>query len=342
MNTSPLSRDGALSTFEQLRMAQDVLRAESQAVGRLAKCLDPRFTAAVSLLVECTGAVIVAGIGKAGLVGQKIAATLASTGTPSHFLHPTEAVHGDLGKVRSTDVVLILSQSGETEEVVELLPPLAAIGVPVIAVTARESSRLGRSATVVLELGRIEEACPLGFAPTTSTTVMLALGDALALVASRVRGFRREDFARLHPGGSLGLRLAFVENCMRPLDECRVAREDRSIREVLVEVSRPGRRVGAIMLTNSDGRLTGLFTDSDLARLFEQRRDSALDEPAWEVMTRSPITVQAGTGMQEAVAVLADRKISELPVIDARGAPIGLLDITDVVGGYSGPSADNS
>jgi arabinose-5-phosphate isomerase len=276
--------------------------------------------------------VIVSGMGKAGLIGQKIMATLASTGTPSHCLHPAEAVHGDLGRIHADDVALILSQSGETEEVLRLLSPLAELGVPIIAMTGRADSTLGRAARVVLELGPLEEACPLGLAPSSSTTAMLAVGDALALVTSRMRNFGREDFARFHPAGSLGQKLSKVEHHMRPLAQCRVARDHQTVREVLVHVGVPGRRTGATMLVDARGKLSGIFTDSDLARLFEQRRDQRLDGPIRDVMTAQPLTVTVGAMMVDAVAVMAGRKISELPVIDASGQPVGLIDITDVVG----------
>jgi arabinose-5-phosphate isomerase len=271
-------------------------------------------------------------MGKAGLVGQKIMATLASTGTRAHCLHPAEAVHGDLGRVHRDDVVLMLSQSGETEEVVRLLPMLAEAKVPIIAITARSDSTLGRAATVVLELGPLEEAGSLGLAPSTSTTAMLALGDALALVASHMQGFRREDFARFHPGGSLGQRLSRVEQLMRSLESCRVADERKTVREVLVKASLPGRRTGALMLVDAEGKLSGIFTDSDLAKLFEQRRDPQLDIPISRVMTAGPLSVRLGTLVTDAVDAMAGRKISELPVVDADGRPAGLIDITDVVG----------
>jgi arabinose-5-phosphate isomerase len=271
-------------------------------------------------------------MGKAGLVGQKIMATLGSTGTRSHFLHPAEAVHGDLGRVHPDDVLLILSQSGQTEEIVRILPSLEELGVPIIAVTARADSALGRAAAVVLELGPLDEACPLGLAPTTSTTAMLALGDALALVTSRMRSFAREDFARSHPAGSLGRKLSKVDHHLRALTQCRVAAEEKTVREVFVGLSVPGRRTGAIMLVDGEGKLSGIFTDSDLARLFEHRREHALDRPIREVMTAGPVAVRTGSKMIDAVAAMAQRKISELPVIDAAGRPVGLIDVTDVVG----------
>ncbi|MBN2293039.1 MAG: KpsF/GutQ family sugar-phosphate isomerase [Pirellulales bacterium] len=321
-----------ISDFEKLRNAREIIKLESRTLAQLADRLDQSFCDAVNLLCQCRGSVIVSGMGKAGLVGQKIMATLASTGTRAHCLHPAEAVHGDLGRVRRDDLVLMLSQSGETEEVVRLLPMLADARIPVVAITANSESTLGRAATVVIELGRLEEAGTLRLAPSTSTTAMLALGDALALVASQMRGFRREDFARFHPGGSLGQRLSRVEQLMRGLDCCRVAEQNNTVREVLVNVSLPGRRTGAIMLVDDDGKLSGIFTDSDLARLFEQRRDPQLDIPISSVMTVDPLSALLGTLVTDAVDTMARRKISELPVVDASGRPVGLIDITDVVG----------
>jgi arabinose-5-phosphate isomerase len=332
MSTEAAAKSTLLSPFEQLRLAREILQQESRTLTQMAKRLDSRFCQAVDYLYHCRGSVIVSGMGKAGLVGQKIMATLASTGTRSHFLHPAEAVHGDLGRVHSDDVVLILSQSGETEEVVRILPSLRDAGATIIAITARVQSTLGRATNVVLELGPLEEACPLGLAPSTSTTAMLALGDALALVTSRMRGFRPEDYARFHPGGSLGRKLSKVEDHMRPLDRCRVASQWETVREVFMGLSVPGRRSGAIMLLDSAGMLSGLFTDSDLARLFEHRRDGELDEPIRQVMTREPIRVVLGSMMVDAVAVMAERRISELPVTDAEGRPVGLIDVTDVMG----------
>lgn len=321
-----------LTPLEQLSYAREIVRMEARALERLAGRIDAHFGKAVELLLDCRGLVIVSGMGKAGLIAQKISATLASTGTRSLFLHPAEAVHGDLGRVAADDCMLLLSQSGETEEVTRLLPTLQALHVPLVAITGRTTSTLGKAATVTLELGPLQEACSLGLAPSTSTTAMLALGDALALVVSRMRDFGRADFARLHPAGSLGRRLSRVDDVMRPLEQCRVASQHDTIRAILATLQRPGRRTGAIMLVDDADQLAGLFTDSDLARLFEARRDDALDRPVSEVMTVRPITVERGAMLLDAVTILAQRKISELPVVDADGRPVGLLDITDVVG----------
>ncbi len=325
-----------LSPLEQLRCAREIVQLESRTLAEVAKRLDGSFCRAVDCVYRCRGSVIVSGMGKAGLVGQKIMATLASTGTRSHFLHPAEAVHGDLGRIHRQDVVLVLSQSGETEEVIRLLPSLTELGVPIIAMTGRGRSRLAQVATVTIDLGPLEEACRLGLAPSTSTTAMLAVGDALALVVSQMRDFRREDFARFHPAGSLGRKLSKVDHHMRPLDQCRVADEEMTVREVLVTAAVPGRRSGAIMITGASGRLSGIFTDSDLARLFERRRDGELDHPIRDVMTASPLSVVRGSMMIDAVTLMAQRKISELPVVDDRGQPVGLIDITDVVGLFPG------
>jgi arabinose-5-phosphate isomerase len=318
--------------FEQLVFAREIMQTESRTIAQVARRLDQGFCRAVDYLFHCQGNTIVTGIGKAGLIGQKIMATLASTGTRSHFLHPAEAVHGDLGRVHGDDVVLVLSQSGETEEIVRLLPPLAEARVPIIAVTGRAKSTLACAAVAVIDLGPLEEACPLGLAPSSSTAAMLAVGDALALVVSRMRGFAREDFARFHPAGNLGLKLSKVQQHMRPLEQCRVAPQEETVRQVLVRVSVPGRRTGATMLVDASGRLAGIFTDSDLARLFEHRHDSALDAPIHSVMTPNPLQVAHGSLMSEAVALMARQKISELPVVDGDGRPVGLIDVTDVVG----------
>jgi len=342
MSTDAASSTGLLSQFEQLRFAREILRAEGQAVLTLADHLHDDFCRAVDLVFRCQGNVIVTGMGKAGLVGQKIAATLGSTGTSSHFVHPGEAIHGDLGRIHPRDMVVALSFSGETEEIVRLLPSLCQMKIPVVAVTRSNSSELGRTAQVTLELGPLKEACSLGLAPSTSTTSMLALCDALALVVSRMRGFDADDFARFHPGGSLGRKLAKVEDVMRPLPECRVANQSGTVREVYVQLSRPGRRTGAIILVDGEGKLAGIFTDSDLARLLEGKHDMSLDDPINEVMTQAPTTVTLGTRLPTAIELLANRKISELPVVDEHGKPLGMIDITDVVGIEAAQPARNS
>ena len=300
-----------------LEHGQEIIRHEADALLRLANRLDQSFCGCVDLISACRGSVIVSGMGKAGLIGQKIAATLASTGTRSHFLHPAEAVHGDLGRIHGDDVVLILSHSGQTEEVVRVLPSLYEFHVPIIAITGQPTRvSWGKSRRKCSIWAASKRPASMGLAPSTSTTAMLALGDALALATSRVRGFTAEGFARFHPGGSLGRHLAQVQDVMRPLDRCRVASQSQTVREVLVQVGRPGRRTGAVMLTGQDGQLTGIFTDSDLAKLFESRRDDEMDRPICRVMSPAPATIPCGAMMNQAIDIFARKKISELPVVD--------------------------
>ena len=322
---------------ESLAFARDVLLSESRAILDQVERLDRRFCDAVSLLTSCSGSVVVTGMGKAGLIGRKISATLSSTGTPSHFLHPAEAFHGDLGTVRSDDVVLALSYSGETEELSQILAPLRSRSIPIVSIVSTAASSLGRASTLVLEIGSIEEADALRLAPSSSAAAMLAVGDALALAASRRRKFRAEDFAKFHPGGSLGRRLSRVDDLMRPLSQCRIASDALSIREIFVSCRKPGRRVGAILLTDDEGRLTGVFTDADLAKLFETRDADFFDRPIRDAMTRFPSVVRSGALMSEALATLSSRKISELPVLDERGVPLGVLDVTDLVDFFPTP-----
>jgi arabinose-5-phosphate isomerase len=331
MSMPQRARSQPLTAFEKLRYAREIISLESRALANVARRLDGEFCRAVDLLFRCRGSAITSGIGKAGLIAQKVAATLGSTGTRSHYLHPAEAVHGDLGRIHRDDLLVVFSQSGETEEIVRILPSLAAFGVGIVAICSRRTSTLGRAASVTIELGPLQEACSLGLAPSTSTTAMLAVGDALALVASRMREFGREDFARFHPGGNLGRQLSKVDEVMRPLAECRVARQSQSVRQVFVQHSRAGRRTGAIMLVDRAGKLVGLFTDSDLARLFERKRDAALDRPIREVMTAGPLRVPHGSMALDAIAIMAEHKISELPVVDERRRPVGMIDVTDVV-----------
>lgn len=320
------------SHLTQLREAREIIAHESEALLGLSRRLDTQFCEAVEVLANCTGSTLVTGVGKAGLIGRKIAATLSSTGTRAHFVHPTEALHGDLGCVGPGDVWLMLSNSGETDEICRLLELVADRTVPVIAITGSEASTLGAAADVTIQLGRLMEAGLHGLAPTTSTTAMLAVGDALALVTSQARNFTPQQFAKFHPGGALGRRLASVKDIMRSGDQVRIASESATIREVFVTLSRPGRRTGAVMLVDADGRLSGLFTDSDLARLLECRRDEQFDRPISQVMTARPLTIGPDAILEEARQILGARHVSELPVIDEAGCPIGLVDITDLIG----------
>ncbi len=319
------------SHFEQLREARQIIGHESEALSTLSRRLDSAFCAAVNVICEASGDVVVTGVGKAGLIGGKIAATMLSTGTRARFLHPVDAVHGDLGCLGEGDVLLALSNSGETEELCQLLPYAKRFSAPIIAVTGTETSTLGQAADIVVQLGRLQEAGRNGLAPTTSTTAMLALGDALALIVSQTRGFTAQQFAVYHPGGSLGRKLTLVREIMRREDELRIASQDASVRDVFAGLSQPERRTGAVMLVDAQSKLAGLFTDSDLARLLEQRRDEQLDRPISESMTAHPVTIGPEETLSDAVDLLSDRRVSELPVVDAEGRPVGLIDITDVL-----------
>jgi arabinose-5-phosphate isomerase len=322
----------ALETeVEGLAFAREVLRIEAQALERVRDQLGLSIARAADLIYRCPGSVIVTGMGKAGLVGQKMAATLASTGTRAFHLHPAEAVHGDLGRIRADDVVIALSNNGETEEVLRLIPALRRLGACLVAITQRASSTLGHAADLCIVLGPIEEACPLGLAPSASTTALMAVGDALALLVSRMRDFRAEDFALYHPAGSLGRKLLRVEDVMRTGSKLRRARADETVRAVFVRLAGPRRRSGAVLIEDDDERLLGIFTDSDLARLFEKRREADLDRPIGDVMTPDPIQIQVGATLAEAVEMLKARKISELPVVDRGGHLVGLIDVTDLI-----------
>jgi arabinose-5-phosphate isomerase len=271
---------------------------------------------------------VVTGMGKAGLIAQKVSATFASTGTPSIFLHPAEAYHGDLGRVGKEDVVLALSNSGETEEVVRLLPPLRRIGAKIVALTASRQSTLGKNADLVIELGRIDEACPLGLAPSATTTALLALGDALAFCVFEARGFDREKFAFYHPGGDLGRRLLKVSEVMRTGDRNAVVREDTTVTEAVAAITRA--RAGAVCVIDAAGRLAGIFTDGDLRRALG-RDPRLVSGRIADVMTRSPRTIGPDRLADEAARILREKKIDELPVVNERGEPVGMLDIQDLL-----------
>lgn len=320
------------SRFELIRQGREIVRAAAVALEQVAGRLDEKFCDAVELLANCQGTIHTTGIGKAGIIARKQASTLASLSFRSQYLHPSEALHGDLGNVRNGDVLVALSNSGESEEIITLLRILANEQIPCIGITGRADGTLAQEATFTLCYGRLGEAGVLGLAPTTTTTAMLAICDALSIVASQRRGIGSTDFARNHPGGNLGKLLQSIPNVMRTGNQLRIAQESETIRAILASIRQTGRRTGAIILVNEQGELTGLFTDSDLVRLLENRRDEQLDRPIAEVMVRAPITVQEDEPLAHAVSILSEKRISELPVVDDRGFPVGLIDITDVIG----------
>jgi arabinose-5-phosphate isomerase len=313
----------------------EALTAESDAVTRLAERVRgvdaPAWHAAIGLIERCRGHVVVSGMGKSGLVGAKISATLASLGQPSHFVHPAEAVHGDLGRIRPNDVALLLSFSGETEEVVTLASILKADGVARIGMSSKPESGLARQSDVHLNLGDVIEACPRGLAPTASTTAMLAAGDALALAAARRRNFSADDFHKHHPGGMLGVGLKPVTEIMRFRVGLNLAvvPESATIGEATMSVSGV-RRPGATVLVDTAGRLSGIFTDGDLRRVFVSGQlDPAA--PIRSVMTRHPQHLTVDHLVRDAVRVVRERRLDEIPVVDADGKPVGLIDVQDLI-----------
>jgi arabinose-5-phosphate isomerase len=316
------------------QFALQVIETEAAAVRAMGAALaDDSFERAARLILDCPAAVLTTGIGKAGHIARKVSATFASTGTPSHFLSPTEAVHGDLGAIRKGDVILIFSASGESDEILRLLSLVKKLDHPVIAVTATRSSGLGSAADIVLTMGRIEEACPLGLAPTASTTAMLALGDALALSVMKLRKFTADDFALYHPAGQLGRKLIRVREAMtfKRGDNLPVASERLTVGQVLHEVSRIKRRSGAVILVDEAGRISGIFTDGDLRRLVTDDDGSGLRKPIAEVMKRNPKRIRAEELASEAMGVMRQFRIDELPVVDEDDKPIGLIDVQDLV-----------
>lgn len=313
--------------------ARQVIDVEAAAVARMRDAIDDGFSRAVELILNCKGALLLSGVGKAGHVARKISATFASTGTPSHFLSATDAVHGDVGAVRPGDVVLLLSSSGESDEILRLLSIIKKLDHPSIAMTATRTSSLGRFADVTLATGKIEEACPLRLAPSASTTAMLALGDALALTVMRERNFSADDFAVFHPAGQLGRKLMRVDEAMsfKLGENLPVASDALTVGQVLSEVSRIRRRSGAVILVDTDGRMSGIFSDGDLRRHVERDPRAAMERPVAEVMTRNPKRIEEDALASEAIALMRAHRIDELPVVNGEGKPVGLIDVQDLV-----------
>jgi arabinose-5-phosphate isomerase len=311
------------------QLAERVLRIEADAILGLIPKLDARFERAVEVLRACAGRVIVTGMGKSGLIGRKIAATLASTGTPAYFLHPAEGVHGDLGMVARGDVVLALSNSGETDEVLAILPLLKRLGVPIVLMTGNPGSSLARQCEVVLDVSVPEEACPMNLAPTSSTTAALAVGDALALALLELRGLRPEDYAALHPRGSLGWRALFrVSDLMLTGDAVPVVPEGTALRDVIVEMTR--KRKGMTTVVDAAGRLLGVITDGDLRRL--HLTGKSIDElSAGQIGSREPKTIRAEDLAAQALEVMETWQITSLVIPDADGRPLGVIHMHDIL-----------
>ncbi|KVG70424.1 arabinose-5-phosphate isomerase [Burkholderia ubonensis] len=311
-----------------LALARDVLDIEADAVRALSEQLDGDFVKAVALLLGCGGRVVVSGIGKSGHIARKIAATLASTGTPAFFVHPAEASHGDLGMVTADDVFIGISYSGESEELVAILPLVKRIGAKLIAITGRAESSLGQLADVNLNAAVAKEACPLNLAPTASTTAALALGDALAVAVLDARGFGSEDFARSHPGGALGRRLlTYVRDVMRTGDEIPSVGLDATLSDALFQIT--AKRLGMTAVVDADGKVAGIFTDGDLRRVLERDGDFRR-LPIVDVMTRQPRTIGPDHLAVEAVELMERHRINQMLVVDADGALIGALNMHDL------------
>ncbi|HEX5538424.1 MAG TPA: KpsF/GutQ family sugar-phosphate isomerase [Methylophilaceae bacterium] len=331
MGISTSQKSGARQSCAKspLELAREVLLIEAREVEALAQRLDDSFTRAVALILQCRGRVVVSGMGKSGHIGCKIAATLASTGTPAFFMHPAEASHGDLGMITADDVVIALSNSGESDELLAILPLLKRMGAKLISITGNAKSTLARQADVQLDAGVSQEACPLGLSPTASTTAALALGDALAVAALEQRGFSIEDFARSHPGGNLGRRLlVHVSDIMRAGDAVPSVPQDASLARGLMEMSRKG--LGMTAIVDADGRPVGIFTDGDLRRAFENGVNAAT-ATICELMHANPQRIAPEQLAVDAVDLMEQHKINALLVVNAQGQLVGALNMHDLL-----------
>lgn len=321
-----------MKSMQALKRAADVLRVESDGILSMIERLDESFTRAIELLRDCRGKVVVTGLGKSGLICRKIAATLASTGTPAFFLHAGDGVHGDLGMVMKGDVILALSNSGETDEILKLLPHFKLNGIKLIAMTGNPESSLAKAGDVVLNVG-VKEACPLGLAPTASTTVALAMGDALAVVLLEEKGFREADFALRHPGGILGRKLLLrVEDLMHRGGQLPLVRHDTLLKEALFEIT--SKRLGVTGVTDAAGRLIGVITDGDLRRGLQRHGDGILSKRSEDVMTAHPRTIAKEVLAAQALSEMEEnpqRPITSLFVLDDGQMPIGIIHLHDIL-----------
>jgi len=322
-----MSSTGA-SKNATLALARRVLRIEADAIAGLIERLDERFEKAVELLHDCKGRVVVSGLGKSGLIGRKMAATLASTGTPSLFLHAADALHGDLGVLAAGDVLLAVSSSGETEEMIELIEPARRIGVQIVAMTSNPRSTLAGASDVVLDIAVKEEACSLNLAPTASTAAALAMGDALAIAVHDRRGFKEEDFAALHPGGRLGKKLRRLESLIHTGDDLPCVLPETRMPDVIYEMSRKG--LGLTAVTQPDGKLLGIITDGDLRRVMQRRQENVLNLTAADCMTKNPKTMRRTELAASALRLMEEKKITSVLVVDAAGRLEGVVHLHDL------------
>ncbi len=313
---------------ETLEIARKVLQLEAQALAGLVDRVDQSFVDAVEIILACRGRVVVSGMGKSGIIAQKISGTLSSTGTPSFFLHPAEALHGDLGRLVRNDVLVALSYSGDSEELLRLLDTLKRLGIPLITLTGSPASALGQASDVTIDVGVSREACPLGLAPTASTTAMLAMGDALAMALLEKRGFGEEDYAALHPGGGLGIRLRRVENVMHTGDTIPAVAPKTGIKDVIYEISRKG--LGHAAVIDEQKRIAGVISDGDLRRFFEREGNRALSLTAGDCMSRHPVTIGRKELATRALNLMESRKITSLLVVDAEDRLEGVVHLHDL------------
>ncbi len=308
---------------------KDVLRTEASAILDLVDRIDDSFSKAVNIIYNCKGRVVVTGMGKSGWIGNKIAATLASTGTPAFFLHPAEGIHGDIGMIAKGDVVIALSNSGETRELNEIVPGIKRLGIDLIALTGKPSSALAKASSVVINTGVKKEACPLGLAPTASTTATLAMGDAIAVALLEKRGFRKEDFALLHPGGNLGRKLILkVEDLMHGGDEIPIVSGDTPMKDALVEMT--SKKLGIVIVCDSEGAVKGIITDGDLRRLIEKYGDF-LERKSKQLMTSSPKTISQSSLAVEALQIMEKHSITSLVVASEKGKAEGVIHLHDIL-----------
>ncbi len=315
--------------ISSLNRARQVLKIEAGAILNLINRLDHNFEKAVEVILKCRGRVVVTGMGKGGIIGQKLSATLSSTGTPSLWVHPAEAIHGDLGRVTRDDVIIAISNSGETEEITRLLPWIKKIGAKLISLTGNTKSNLARNSDFCLDVGVKKEACPLGLAPTASTTAALAMSDALAVAILEKRGFKEKDYAFFHPGGNLGKRLLLkVEDIMRTGSANPIINEEKKVKDVLLAITKA--RAGSAAIINKKGRLVGIFTDGDLRRHLEKEPNVTTCRIK-ELMTKNPVTITKDRLAVEALPILKEKKIDEIPVVDNKKRPIGLVDLQDLL-----------
>ncbi len=312
------------------KVARETLRLEEQALHVLAEQIDERFSRACEIILQCQGRLVVTGMGKSGHIGRKMAATFASTGTPSFFMHPGEAGHGDLGMLVRGDVLIAISNSGKSDEIMMLMPLIKHLGVPLITISANDTGPMPQNADVALTLGELTEACPLGLAPTSSTTATLALGDALAVALLDARGFTAEDFARSHPAGALGKRLLLhVKHLMHKGAELPKVRPDMPMSKVLYEIS--DKRLGLTTVVDEHDTLLGIFTDGDLRRMIDRQQGFDINVAVADVMTKKPFTISAEARAIEALELLRDKKINQFVVVDEANKVIGVISMHDLI-----------